>query len=133
MAKQDQTVHYLFERELAKDVDGLTATTNENGEDELIIAVKAKNYEFVELLLQEGANPNFMNGLFNSLFYAAENGDIDMLLLLIEHGGDPTVESGDFDLLAMLETYYISRNIVDKDKNCVRLKTIIENYKKVAC
>ena len=66
----------------------------------LTLAVKNKNVEIVNLLLDKGANINFQlpgtgrreKGLqgFDALYYAAINLDVDMVQLLLNRGADPT-------------------------------------------
>ena len=53
-------------------------------------------YEIAKLLLENGADPNYghnINGLIGNtpLMMAIENKAFDMLKLLIEYGGDPTL------------------------------------------
>lgn len=56
-------------------------------------AVKGKNYEVVKLLLELGANPNYIfmsndEEVICPLILAIDNNDLDMVKLLIKYKGD---------------------------------------------
>ncbi|GJQ77415.1 hypothetical protein Trydic_g9303, partial [Trypoxylus dichotomus] len=59
----------------------------------LCTAIKCRNIEIVKLLLEHGADPNYIKGGSTPfLVMAIENGDEDIVQILLEHNADPNIQ-----------------------------------------
>lgn len=56
----------------------------------LLIAVKMRHEEIVDLLLQHGASPKHNNEIFRAAIISGNNA---IICLLLEHGADPTISN----------------------------------------
>jgi ankyrin repeat protein len=66
----------------------------------LMAAVEHRHYDLVGWLLGQGANANARNASLSrqtALHNAAWNGDLDMVMLLVEHGADLHARDGEHD------------------------------------
>ena len=59
----------------------------------LVEAIKAEDIAEVQRLLDAGANPNHATNQVIPMFVAASKGNIEIVKLLAEHGGDLTIET----------------------------------------
>jgi ankyrin repeat protein len=84
----------------------------------LMVAAEAANYEMVELLLKNGANPNLVYGekglqesVLWELQYTSEDADEDIIRLsiaklLLDYGASPHIKIDEEDLLKWADFYW---------------------------
>ncbi len=70
--------------------------------------------DFVKLLLEGKANPNWQNTVGNTaLHFACEDEDVSVISLLLQHGADSTLENADGQTPGDLCTTQATRDIID--------------------
>jgi hypothetical protein len=69
-------------------------TTRTNNVTRLIIASQTGNVDVVTKLLDNGVNPNAVNGTNSALITAIRNREPDVVKLLLSHEADPNFDAG---------------------------------------
>jgi hypothetical protein len=76
----------------------------------LLWAVRCHNVRGIEALLDGGADPNKMLGGDYSVVYAAAQEPVEILKVLLKHGGDPSAGSEESDRSALMEAMSMGIN-----------------------
>ncbi len=102
--KRMDILRYVVEN--GKDVD--LDTLDDNYWSPVMYAVKYRNYEALDYLLNKGANPNFRDREYQRtpLIWAILNGDDEAVSMLLNHNADVTLR----DKLGHDARYYLKRN-----------------------
>ncbi|MEZ8132023.1 ankyrin repeat domain-containing protein [Enterovibrio norvegicus] len=85
-------------------------TKNERKDSPLHFAVELEKIEIVKLLLENGANPNKLNGIGYAPIHYASDVDINILMLLIEYGGNVNLKA--FNGTNVLQTAMQNENLM---------------------
>lgn len=94
----------------------------------LELAVKCKNIEIAEFLLNLGTNPNSISSSANPLIFTAlQSSDFEIANLLIQHGTDINAELSEGPILFRFSSPY------SKDPDMIKLTWLLDNDANINC